>query len=523
MRVPRGDLEAFDPEPLSARWEIALTSPSETSDETNEDFLFHLYRGSELLKDNRVHEAKEELERALHLQPRDAKGQDLLAVVYFRLGLYPRAISIYEELQRESPRDTALLLNLALCYLKTGQPARARHDLEALLALNPNHARAWGYLGLACDRLGDLAAAEHAFNRGGHAQMAMRMAQRLSMTAGTDEPSPSRAIRDAAVAALEELDTNELRFAIAEPASDTRAVEGSWHPVELGQRTPVEAESTRSGLENGHARATPKIDSAPNEEQRPTLIVGASSAALDDADVAPLLRHPMVPPPSQKQAILHGDGAGNKHTLRRGLTPQPSSFPPADDTPSPNQSIVADASNIAIHTSGVAIVRADDPGFAARMEAVRVSTGGLAIHALEQQARNPVVHAVGDGQLVLAPRKGHKLTPFDLRDELCFVRDDVLCGWDMSLAHDSHLVAAGDGESWAVVQLRGQGSLLLETFGGVLLFDVAKSYGLHVRREAVLAWFGRLALRALPPNEAPAGQRGLIAFAGEGRVIVAGS
>ena len=55
--------------------------------DATEDFLFHLYRGSELLQDNRVHEAKEELEQALKLQPRDAKGQDLLAVVYFRLGL----------------------------------------------------------------------------------------------------------------------------------------------------------------------------------------------------------------------------------------------------------------------------------------------------------------------------------------------------------------------------------------------------------------------------------------------------
>ena len=132
------------------------------SDTANEDFLFHLYRGSELLQDNRAHEAKEELEQALHLQPHDAKGQDLLGVVYFRLGLYPRAITIYEQLRRKSPRDPALLLNLALCYLKTGQPELARRDLEQLLTLSPHHARAWGYLGLACERLGDLAQAERA-------------------------------------------------------------------------------------------------------------------------------------------------------------------------------------------------------------------------------------------------------------------------------------------------------------------------------------------------------------------------
>ena len=63
-----------------------LVRDSDAPGSANEDFLFHLYRGSELLQDNRVHEAKEELEQALHLQPRDAKGQDLLAVVYFVLG-----------------------------------------------------------------------------------------------------------------------------------------------------------------------------------------------------------------------------------------------------------------------------------------------------------------------------------------------------------------------------------------------------------------------------------------------------
>src|SRR5262245_29267669 len=152
------------------------------TESANEDFLFHLYRGSELLQDNRVHEAKEELERALHLQPRDLKGQDLLAVVYFRLGLYPRAIGIYEQLRRRNANDTALLLNLALCYLKTGQPQLARRDLEHLLSLNPGHSRAWGYLGLACERLGDLAQAEHAFRQGGHAQMAKRMAARRGST-----------------------------------------------------------------------------------------------------------------------------------------------------------------------------------------------------------------------------------------------------------------------------------------------------------------------------------------------------
>ena len=134
------------------------------SDGANEEFLFHLYRGSELLQDNRVREAKEELERALGLQPKDPQGQDLLAVVYFRLGMYPRAITILERLKAQSPHEPALMLSLSLCYLKTAQPARARDELSALVAMNPGHARAWGYLGLAYERLGDMERARAAWH-----------------------------------------------------------------------------------------------------------------------------------------------------------------------------------------------------------------------------------------------------------------------------------------------------------------------------------------------------------------------
>src|ERR1700733_14233637 len=94
--------------------------------------------------------------QAMDLQPRDPKGQDLLAVVYFRIGLYPHAIQIYEELLRENPRDHSLRLNLALCCLKTGQAQAAREQLEVVVHNNPAHKRAWGYLGLAFERLGDI-------------------------------------------------------------------------------------------------------------------------------------------------------------------------------------------------------------------------------------------------------------------------------------------------------------------------------------------------------------------------------
>src|SRR3954451_527931 len=120
-----------------------------------EDFLFHLYRGSELLQDNCVSEAKEELELALRVQPQDIEGQGLLGVVYFRLGLYPRAQGIYQDIIRVRPEEISPRVNLALCYLKTGQSQLARECLEEVTARVPDHVRAWGYLGLLHERLAD--------------------------------------------------------------------------------------------------------------------------------------------------------------------------------------------------------------------------------------------------------------------------------------------------------------------------------------------------------------------------------
>ena len=104
-----------------------------TRDVAQEDFLFHLYRGSELLQENRVLEAKEELEFALTMQPSDPKGQDLLGAVYFRLGLYPRAIQIYEALEHGFPNDASIKVNLALSLpedrsARAGAPRAAGRD-----------------------------------------------------------------------------------------------------------------------------------------------------------------------------------------------------------------------------------------------------------------------------------------------------------------------------------------------------------------------------------------------------------
>jgi uncharacterized protein (AIM24 family) len=148
---------------------------------------------------------------------------------------------------------------------------------------------------------------------------------------------------------------------------------------------------------------------------------------------------------------------------------------------------------------------------------------------------SPLVLATGEGQLVLAPRPGRKISSFKLdgsapavpssqpgtNEDMCFVREEVLLGFDGELTFENGRLATGDGEFVAIVQLRGRGAVLLEAIGEILTLEVHGNRGLSVRREVVLGWFGRLVPRALAPSEAPCGQRGLVSFAGEGRVLVA--
>jgi uncharacterized protein (AIM24 family) len=464
-------------------------------DVANEDFLFHLYRGSELLQDNRVLEAKSELEHALTLQPRDPKGQDLLAVVYFRIGLYPHAIQIYEELLRENPRDHSLRLNLALCYLKTGQAQAAREQLEAVVQNNPAHKRAWGYLGLAFERLGDLDKAVHAFERGAHTQMAKRLQERGArrVTVAPEGPtSPETvAVRAAAKAAFEELDAGELSFSLAaqEP-----------HPT----------------TESGHWTATEPGEAAPR------------------ASVAPRAHGSSIPPARKKQDTLDFGVEGPEGGVRtqRGI-----------GAPRPIADVARDArfvfpqEGVTLLDGGLALVRtretASGRSFAARLEAIRAYSGDVTTDVMQRQTRGqvanetfggvgtPIVSVSGAGQLVLGPRHAHRLCTFLLRDEVAFVREESLLGFDLSLAYENGRLAVGEGDTVVMVQLRGTGATLIELLDPLATLDVTSARGVTVRREALVGWVGRLVPRALSISEAPCGQRGLVGFSGEGSILLA--
>jgi hypothetical protein len=502
-----------------------------TRDVAQEDFLFHLYRGSELLQENRVLEAKEELEFALTMQPYDAKGQDLLGAVYFRLGLYPRAIQIYEGLCVQFARDVSVKINLALCYLKTGQPEPARRTLQDAVRLNPDHKRAWGYLGLALQKLGELEQAQIAFERGGQTLMAKRMTerrQRVTVPAPQDVAVEiDEGVRNVAETAFSELDAGELRFALAEPGTPQT---GPWHTLELGDavaRAKSPYARTQPPPSVREQALTHESVTAPPPSRAALLGEPAATASTRLVPPAPTVSLKSPPPPADLAVAEVPAPSTEQVAVPRSATPSLLVLPPERA--------------VAVHSTGALLARATEEfPFAARLDALRVISGTVSTRALHRRTRDadstevlggigsPMVRVSGNAQLVLGARSAFEVAVLTLDDELAFLREDVVLGFELRLSYENGRLspdASTEGpraaaEGIHLVQIRGTGAVALELARKLASVPCAAGRSLIVRREWIVGWIGRLVPRALPPADSPSGQRGLVGFSGEGTVLV---
>ena len=127
-----------------------------------EEFLGALYKGGELLASGKIVEAREHLEKAHGLAPKNEKAQNLLGLAYFKLGLFDQASAVYEGLVNENPTDATLRVNLGLVYLKTNNLERCVKEFETATDLEPTHKKAHNYLGLALAQQGTYAKAKTA-------------------------------------------------------------------------------------------------------------------------------------------------------------------------------------------------------------------------------------------------------------------------------------------------------------------------------------------------------------------------
>ncbi len=146
----------------------------------DEEFVYRLERGSELLAAGDAEGARAALARAQELRPSDLKVLGLLGQACYRFGRYDEAVTAWQRLVDESPAEPAARVNLGLAFLRAHRQAEATRQLEIALDLNPEHRKAMGYLGLALLEGGDPLRARDWFRKAGSEQMVARCDQVLA-------------------------------------------------------------------------------------------------------------------------------------------------------------------------------------------------------------------------------------------------------------------------------------------------------------------------------------------------------
>lgn len=432
---------------------------------SSDDFLYHLYRGSVMLLDDQVVEAKVELERALALRPQDAKSQDLLAGVYFRLGVYPQAIGIWSRLVDAYPEDPTLRVNLALALFKTGQADGALAQVHEALRIQPTHERAWGYLGLIQWRRGQLEEAREAFVRGGQSPMARRMEEaRRAQEAGsqtvadvTDEELAAQdraAMRSAAEEALERIEQEHL--SLEPPRRRRRRPTGSWQLSEPGHEVVP-----HRGLQ--------------------------------------LPRRPLEAPPTLREHLGSWVLESNKDT-------------PLAVGPTGTLFVNADR-DVYLRFRGLSAVRGE-----MRTTAVSRRARGRDLDELLGEDE-PIMHWRGPVAALIEPRKDETFSVMRLEGDTLYVRESALFGFDDRVGFESANLPLG-GRTEVLTQLHGDGLVVLALQSKPRAIVVAEGEEVRVDPRCLLGWAGRLFPNAGGGTAPYAAAAPRLVFKGDGVVLL---
>ena len=439
------------------------STPKVGAVKADDDFLYHLYRGVDMLMRDRVGEAKEELERAILLQPPDPRSEDLLAGVYFRLGIYERSIEIWQRLVRTHADKVPLHINLALALFKVGKPEQALHYIEHALRLQPDHERAWGYLGLIAWRLGDFPKARDAFLRGGQVSMAKRMSdamgdERSLSPEGVAEDLPGgSAIRVALEGALKHLEHDPAALLLE--SAEKAPKEGSWRML------------------------------APGEEWVPRASRPRTSRALSptSATLGSLLDSWGTAPAEGRCFALTGN-----HEL-------------LVDVPSGGR-----ANSRIGHLCCVAGKLQAQPLF--RRHGPVEEEGALG-------GAQGLLQIEGAFRALLAAPQGKRFLLLPLAGEVLYLREEHLWAFEESVRYESGSLESEEG-STKLTHLYGSGLVVLCVERLPTAFEIDASQEIHVHLPSLLGWVGRL----LPSNSAGRGEAlgmSSLVLQGQGTLLLA--
>jgi len=477
----------------------------------DEEFLKQLYQGGELLAQGRVPEARQLLERAHQLQPRNEKGRNLLGLAYFKLGLFDRAAEIYEALVRDNPVDATLRVNLGLVYLKTNALQRAMREFEAATDLQPDHQKAHNYLGLALAQAGEYGRAREHFVKAGSEVMAEKMAKAI---AGEKVLRPSRAMP-------------VVPRAPTPAPRPVAPVEGQWGTqFGLDETPPVPAPASAAEAEDPE-------DLRFAEDEGPGALSEGPADAADKtgtgteatfAETAQAVAPSEPLPQSLEEAVPELPRAV---AFRSGMdVPVLSELVPA--------LALAGASQAQPFRVGNGSFSARVEGeLLTRLEGLVAFTGQLQFQPEVKRFRGRpteqpfgdgagrFVRASGQGVLFLEPAESRSFLAVDLGDEGAYVREECVFAFEEAVAFDNGKVPSEVTPDLDLVHLRGQGRVVLSLGGTLRSVPVAGETPVTVPLSHLVGWQGKVTPRVVALPGEDTSPRVAVELSGEGFALIA--
>jgi tetratricopeptide (TPR) repeat protein/uncharacterized protein (AIM24 family) len=423
-----------------------VDQPAAVPEDVERRLTEHLGRASELLRAEKLEPAEAEITAALALRPDDLRARNLRGLLHFRSGRYEEARTIYVELSSKHPEDAALRLNLGLVELRMGHHAEAADNLKRVIAVEPDNAKAQGYLGLALMRLGELGPAREALLKAGQTELAKQVEERMAQGDAERAAAARTEINPAAVEGARALEAKPQPFAAVEletPLDEARR--GAWQLRHAGARAPL------PGPEGHEVAATPLKLSPP---------VGVAAFAT-----ARLV-----------QAGPHGEP-------------------------------------FALAEGGMLMLRVDGRLVTRTFGAI-ASTGSIIFEPLYRRVRgrsteepfgegiDALFVAVGQGAIAVASRGAH-FQLLSLSDDILYVRESALFGFEESLHWETGRVPGSGDDSLRVAQFRGTGRVALRTQRSLFTLKIEPETPLLVESTTLCGWIGRVVPRVLHNEQGP--------------------
>ncbi|HEX2672361.1 MAG TPA: AIM24 family protein, partial [Polyangiaceae bacterium] len=345
--------------------------------------------------------------------------------------------------------------------------------------------RAWGYLGLVHERLGDFERARAAFERAGQPHLVRRMQQLLEQSVEPPDSvhQPERAeVRAAAADAVQELETDEAGFSRASTESELGPMSrtGRWRAIEPGEDVPAAPRPRRSSLPGRFGPAVPAIPE-PTELSRASLLPAVSGGATPSIRAQVDGPEPVVAASRRSALIEVTTTWAVRGDAVRGLLAQGAAF---TNTP---------------------LLR--------RMRG-RESNEPLG------GPGSPWVLMSGSGQILVGASPERELSALELSGTYVYVRETCLVGFAGTAQHENGRLPSGGGEPVSMVQITGRGTVLIESRKPPRVLEVTENQKLAVRADDVVGWVGRLLGHPLDLDAAPLKAPGFVAFSGSGSVLV---